>query len=466
MSSERLLCPVDDCPKHYINVGNVNRHRRDDHGHVIPEGRGSELMSYQKIIVPKTTTRGRKANGPTTAKKSGRKPAAEVNASTAGAAKQSRRARDLKKRIIPPIPPLPPLAGPFDVHASDPCADSNIGPVDALSGTGGATLHPIEGPIPLQIPPLTGTAPVSLRTPQWTTPPPPYPAHPAEFFDDGIWARQGLAQPAGPSEFVNEKFPSFDAPKRAHSPRPLAYQPAAITSYPPVPVANFSPDPITGFPSSPTTTVPLVPAPQSEVFWRNQIDATMLRQQQQVDAFRQQQRADAFRRRQEFTFHQPVASAQHPMAQAPHREQDAVMTRAQQQQVEDPWVAATMQQLHALAQQNLATSAATHFPMAFDRLAPQAGTSDLQQPSHAYYPPPRSNDFSLYPRDRVVYEQRGPPMTETPFFPAFDFRHFPALEPRQQITQTPFADVYQELTGAASIAPNFGDAFIPWSSFE
>ena len=43
-----------------------------------------------------------------------------------------------------PLPPLPPLAGPFDVHASDPCADCNIGHVDALSGTGGATLHAWE----------------------------------------------------------------------------------------------------------------------------------------------------------------------------------------------------------------------------------------------------------------------------------------------------------------------------------
>ncbi|KAI4521490.1 hypothetical protein K525DRAFT_201122 [Schizophyllum commune Loenen D] len=465
MSSERLLCPVDDCPKHYVNVGNVNRHRKDDHGHTIPEGRGSELMSYQKIIVPKTTTRGRKANGPTKAKKSGRKPAAEVNASTANAAKPSRRARDLKKRFIPPLPPLPPLAGPFDVHASDPCADSNIDHVDASFGTVGATLHPIEGPIPVQLPSLTGTAPVSSRTPQWATPPPPYPAHPAGLPDDYGWARQGLAQPAGPSEFVDEKFPSFDAPQRAHSPRPLAYQPAAMVGYPPVPVADSSSAPTMGFPSAPTTAFPPVPPPQ-EVFWRDQIHATMLRQQQQADDFRQQRRADAFRRQQEFTFHQPVASAQHPMAQAPRREQDAVRTRAQRQQVEDPWVAATMQQLHALAQQNLATSAATHFPMDLDRLAPQAGTSELSVLPYASYSPPPSNGFSLHPRDRVVHEQRVPPVTETPFFSAFDSCHFPALEPRQQTTQTPFADVYQELTGAASSAPHFGDAFIPWSSFE
>ncbi|KAL1754169.1 hypothetical protein FB107DRAFT_276019 [Schizophyllum commune] len=451
MSSERLLCPVDDCPKHYVNVGNVNRHRRDDHGHVIPEGRGSELMSYKKIIVPKTTTRCRKANGPTTAKKSGRKPAAEVNASTAGAAKPSRRARDLKKQIIPP---LPPLAGPFDVHASDPCADCNIGHVDALSGTGGATLHPIEGPIPLQLPSLTDTAPVSSRTPQWTTPPPPYPAHPAEFFGDGIWARQGLTQPT--SEFVNEKFPSFDVSQRAHSSRPLAYQPAAMTSYPPVPEAKFSSAPTTGFLSAPTMAFPPVPPPQSEVFWRQEIEARTLQQRRQAEAFCQRQELADFAAQQGFS------SAQHPMVLPPRHEQDAVMTRAQQQQVEDPWAAATMQQLHALAQQNLATSAATHFPMDFDRLAPQAGTSDLQQPSHAYYPPPRSNDFSLYPRDRVVYEQRGPPATAAPFFPAFDSCNFPALEPRQQISHASYGDVGQ----SAFSMSNFDDVFIPWSDFE
>ncbi|KAL1673901.1 hypothetical protein EV122DRAFT_221708, partial [Schizophyllum commune] len=458
---ERLLCPEDDCPKDYSNVGNVNRHLRDDHGRAIPEG--SQSSQYKKIMVPKPTSRCRKAKGPTTAKMSRRKLAAKVNAD---ATNRSRKARDLKKRIIPPLPHLAGLVGPqddsVDVHASDPCADSNIGHVDAAFDTGGATLHPTEGPIPLQLPSLTSTAPVSSRTLQWTTPPPPYPAHPAEFFGDGVWARQGFTQPTSPSDFMNEKFPSFDATPRAHSRRPLAYQPAAMVSYPPVPVANSSSAPTMGFPSAPTTAFPLVPAPQSEVFWRDQIEATVLRHQQQADAFRQQRRADAFRQQQVFTFHQQVASAQHPMAQASRREQDAVMTRAQQQQGEDTWAAAMIQELHAY----LATSATTHFPANFDHLARQAGTSNPQVPPYASYPPPPSNDFSIHPHDRVVYEQRAPPVTETPFFPAFDSYPFPALEPRQQITQTPFADAYQELTGAASSAPNFSDAFIPWSSFE
>ncbi|KAL1659830.1 hypothetical protein GGF50DRAFT_64461 [Schizophyllum commune] len=448
MSSERLLCPVDDCPKHYVNVGNVNRHRKDDHGHTIPEGRGSELMSYQKIIVPKTTTRGRKANGPTKAKKSGRKPAAEVNASTANAAKPSRRARDLKKRFIPP---LPPLAGPFDVHASDPCADSNIDHVDASFGTVGATLHPIEGPIPVQLPSLTGTAPVSSRTPQWATPPPPYPAHPAGLPDDYGWARQGLAQPAGPSEFVDEKFPSFDASQRAHFSHPLAYQPAAMVSYTPVPEANSSSAPTMGFPSAPTTAFPPVPPPQSEVFWREQIEATVLRQRQ----------AEAFRQQQELALQREITSAQHRMVQPPRHEKDAGMFRTQQRQVEDPWATAMIQELQA----HLATSATAHFRANFDHLARQAGTSNLQVPPNASYPPPPSTTFSIHPRDRVVYEQRARPATEAPFFPAFD-SCLPALEPRQQITQTPFPDVHQELTGAASSAPNFSDAFIPWFSFE
>ncbi|KAI5823723.1 hypothetical protein K523DRAFT_376711 [Schizophyllum commune Tattone D] len=451
INSERLLCPEDDCPKDYSNVGNVNRHLRDDHGRAILEG--SAPIQFKKIIVPKPTSRCRKAKGPTTAKNRRRKLAAKVNAD---ATNRSRKARDLKKRIISPLPHLAGLVGPqddsVDVHASDPCADSNIGHVDAAFGHGGATLHPMEGPIPLQHSALTGTAPVSSRTPQWATPPPPYPAHPAGLPDDYGWARQGLAQPAGPSEFVDEKFPSFDASQRAHFSHPLAYQPAAMVSYTPVPVANSSSAPTMGFPSAPTTAFPPVPPPQSEVFWREQIEATVLRQRQ----------AEAFRQQQELTLQREITSAQHRMVQPPRHEQDAGMFRAQQQQVEDPWAAAMIQELQA----HLTTSATTNFPTNFDHLAHQAGTSGLRQQSYASYPPPLSSDFSLHPRDRVVYEQRAPPMTQTPFFPAFDSCHFPALEPRQQITQTPFSDVHQELTGAASSALNFGDAFIPWSSFE
>ncbi|KAL1726624.1 hypothetical protein EV714DRAFT_276408 [Schizophyllum commune] len=448
---ERLLCPEDDCPKDYSNVGNVNRHLRDDHGRAIPEG--SQSSQYKKRIVPKPPSRCRKAEGPTTAKKSRRKLAGKVNAD---ATNRSRKARDLKKRIIPPLPHLAGLVGPqddsVDAHASDPCANSNIGYVDAAFDTGGATLHPTEGPIALRLPSLTSTAPVSSRTPQWTTPPPPYPVDPAEFHDDGIWARQGLTQPTGPSNFVNEKFPSFDATPRAHSPRPLAYQPAAMVSYPPVPVATSSSAPTMGFPSAPATAFPPVPPLQSEVFWREQIEATVLRQRQ----------AEAFRQQQELALQREITSAQHRMVQPPRHEQDAGMFRTQQQQVEDPWAAAMIQELQA----HLATSATNHFPANFDHLTPQAGTSNFQVPSYASYPSPPSNDFSLHPRDRVVYEQRAPPLTETSFIPAFDPCHFPALEPRQQITQTPFCDVHQELTGAASSTLTFGDAFIPWSSFE
>ncbi|KAL1754172.1 hypothetical protein FB107DRAFT_291846 [Schizophyllum commune] len=465
---ERLLCPEDECKLHYSNVGNVNRHRVNNHGRTYAqiaeefESGGMRYKTVMALVVP----RRRSETCETATSEGGREmdggeldDALSESGSPDDAAQPSRRTRHLEQPVMPPLLPLAGLVDhqetPFDAHAPDPYMDFNTCYVNDAFGAADAIFSPVDGSIASHPPPFTGTTPISTPSSDWATPPPPYPAHPAGFPNDFGWARQNSSLPMN-SAPVDEKLPSFDATPRAHFPRPLAYQPAAMVSYPPVPVAYFSSAPTMGFPSAPMTAFPPVPPPQ-EVFWRDQIDESMLRQQQQADDFRQQRRADAFRQQQEFAFHQQVASAQHPMAQASRREKDA-----QQQQGDDTWAAAMIQELHA----HLATSATTRFPANFDHLARQAGTSNLQEPTNASYPPPPSNDFSLHPRDRVVYEQRTPPMTETPFFPSFDSCHFPALEPRQQITQTPFADVHQELTSAASSALNFGDAFIPWSSFE
>ncbi|KAL1673897.1 hypothetical protein EV122DRAFT_293822 [Schizophyllum commune] len=459
---ERLLCPEDECTLHYSNVGNVNRHRVNNHGRTYPEiaeESKSGRMRCKKIMALVIPRRRSKACETTTSEGGREMNGGEMDdtlsesGSPDDAAQPSRRTRHLEQPIIPPLPPLAGLVGhqenPFDAHAPDPYTDFNI--VNDAFGTTDATFPPVDGSIASHPPPFPGTMSISTPSSYWATPPPPYPAHPAGFPDDYDWARQDFSPPMN-SAPVDEKLPSFDATPRAHSPRPLAYQPAAMVSHITVPVANSSSAPTMGFPSAPTTAFPLVLPPQSEVFWREQIEATVLRQRQ----------AEAFRQQQELALQREITSAQHRMVQPPRHEQDAGMFRTQQQQVEDPWAAAMIQELQA----HLATSATTHFPANFDHLARQAGTSNLQVPSYATYPPPPSSDFSLHPRDRVVYEQRAPLVTETPFFPAFDSCHFPALEPRKQITQTPFSDVHQELTGAASSALNLGDAFIPWSSFE
>ncbi|KAL1713906.1 hypothetical protein EV715DRAFT_276981 [Schizophyllum commune] len=462
---ERLLCPEDECKLHYSNVGNVNRHRVNNHGRTyaqIAEEFKSGGMRY-KTVMALVVPRRRSETCESATSEGGREmdggeldDALSESGSPDDAAQPSRGTRHLEQPIIPPLPPLAGLVdhqeNPFDAHAPDPYMDFNTCYVNDAFGAADAIFSPVNGSIASHPPPFTGTTSISTPSSDWATPPPPYPAHPAGFPNDFGWARQNSSLPMN-SAPVEEKLPSFDATPRDHFPHPLAYQPAVMVSYPPVPVAYFSSAPTMGFPSAPTTAFPPVPPPQSEVFRREQIEATVLRQRRQAEALCQQQ---------ELALQREVTSAQHRMVEPPRHEQDASMFRAQQQQVEDPWAAAMIQELQA----HLATSARTHFPSNFDHLARQAGTSNLQVPPNASYPPPPSKDFSLHPHDRVVYEQRAPPLTETPFFPAFDSCHFPALEPRQQITQTPFADVYQELTGATSGAPNFSDAFIPWSSFE
>ncbi|KAL1701655.1 hypothetical protein EV121DRAFT_282475 [Schizophyllum commune] len=457
---ERLLCPEDECTLHYSNVGNVNRHRVNNHGRTYPEiaeESKSGRMRCKKIMALVIPRRRSKACETTTSEGGREMDGGELDDALSeygppdDAAQPSRRTRHLEQPIIPPLPPLAGLVdhqgNPLTAHAPDPYMDFNTCYVNDAFGAAGAIFPTVDGLIASHPPPFTGTTSISTPSCDWATPPPPYPAHPAGFPDDYDWARQDFLPPMN-SAPVDEKLPSFDATPRAHSSRPLAYQPAAMVSYPPVPMANSSSAPTMGFPSAPTTAFPPVLPPQSEVFWREQIEATVLRQRQ----------AEAFRQQQELALQREITSAQHRMVQPPRHEQDAGMFRTQQQQVEDPWAAAMIQELQA----HLATSATTHFRANFDHLARQAGTSNLQVPPNASYPPPPSTTFSIHPRDRVVHEQRARPATEAPFFPAFDSCHFPALEPRQQISHASYDDVGQ----SAFTMSNFDDVFIPWSDFE
>ncbi|KAI5890908.1 uncharacterized protein SCHCODRAFT_02579958 [Schizophyllum commune H4-8] len=462
---KRFLCSEDRCRRHYSNVGNVNRHRVTDHGRFyseIEEERKSGRKQYKTIVALVVKRRKRQAGETTTSEERSKMDAGDLaNASTSpnDVAQQSRRTLDLESQIIPPLPPLAGLVDPqqylCDAHHLDPYTDFRTGDVDDVFGAAGVALHHMEGPIPPNLPGLINTTPVSSPSFNWVTPPPSYPAHPSVFSDDCIWARQGFSQTLD-SEPVNEKFPSLDATSRALSPRSLAYQPAAMASYPPVAVANFSSAPTMGFSSASTTDFPPAHPTQSEGLWWEQMEPqATFRQQRHADAFRQQQQEGVALQRE-------IASAQHRMVHAPRQEQDAGMVRVQQRLEEDPWSAAMVQELHALAQQQSATSPATYVPADFDHLAPAAGTSDLQQSSYASYPPPQPDDFSLYPHDRVRYEQQAPSAFEWQLFPAFDLHHRPALEPRKQISHASFDCAAQP----AFDAPTFDDAFMPWSSFH
>ncbi|KAL1754173.1 hypothetical protein FB107DRAFT_291847 [Schizophyllum commune] len=467
-SKPDLMCPT--CGTFLVNVGNLNRHRRDLHRWVNPDKKRSRKAQPTQLALSE-----RDASGP-----------------PLSASELTPWMTDLYFPTIAPYPPTEDLVDPHQ-YSSDGQAPS-YAHADIFSGhvddatADSASYVQIEAPTPIRLPALTNSTLLSASSDPFTTPSPPYDAHTIggdiRPRDDGSFATDfssrvdvgyqssGTVDSAVITDYSNvsiyrsrithcsvapRRLAEFDVVKGSHhAPYQLQHS-RAPRHLNPLSIAapkNYSElSPTTNVPLVPAMHFPPVPPPQAGLFWSERME-TRLGQEQQ---------AEAYRRQQELARQPQVASAQHVMARGPHHERDAGTVQARQQQQEGHSRIWPMRESHAPIQQYAGTSAPTHVPtrMDFDQRALQAITSYHQQAYHAHLFSPQSGDHLVCLSKQAPYERSAHSAFDSQLFPAFDSHCHPDSGEYLQARYASFDEVTHYLNDPANNAPNFFGNFNP-----
>ncbi|KAL1713905.1 hypothetical protein EV715DRAFT_295664 [Schizophyllum commune] len=462
-SKPDLMCPT--CGTFLVNVGNLNRHRRDLHRWVNPENKKTRKAQPTQLVLSEGN-----ASGPPL---SASEPAGWMADS------------DL---LILPLFSRPEevvdshqylLEGQAPSHHH---ADTPSGYVDDATADSASYVQ-IEAPTPIRLPALTDSTLLSASFDPFATPSPLCVAHThGHTLGGNISLREDHSFATGFSSPVDDSNPSSDAMdsggitdhgdfsifksgtthssahshrstevdvvkgshytlyqlQRARAPRHLNPLLIAWPEYPP----QFSPT--THALPVQTMHFPPVPPPDPGSFRSDAMEV----------GDGQEQQAEAYRRQQELALRPQVASAQHGTARGPHHGRNVDMIQGRQQQQESHSRIWPMRESHATTQQYAGTSAPTHVStrMDFDQRAPQASTSYHQQAYHTPLFPPQSGDQLVCLSEQAPYERLAYPAVDSQLFPAFDsHRHLVSGEH----LQVRFDEIAHYLNDPANDAPNF-----------
>ncbi|KAL1673902.1 hypothetical protein EV122DRAFT_221714 [Schizophyllum commune] len=467
-SKPDLMCPT--CGTFLVNVGNLNRHRRDLHRWVNPDKKRSRKAQPTQLALSE-----RDASGPPL---STSEPACWMADSD-----------------LPIIPPFPPPEDVVDIPQysfygqapSYPHADISSGYVDDVTADSASYVQ-IEAPIPIRLPALTDSALLSASSDPFATPSPPCVAHAhGHTLGGNISSREDHSFSTSFSSPVDDSNHSSDAMdaggitdygdfsilksgtthSSAHSHRstefdivkgnhhalyqlqraraPRHFNPLLIAGpdYPPQfwPTTHALPVQAMHFPP--------VPPPQSSLFWSDTMEVR----------YGQEQQAEAYRRQQELALQPQVAFAQHGTARGPHHERNVGIFHARQQQQESHSRMWPMRESHAPTQQY----APTHVPtrMDFEQRALQASTSYHQQAYHTPLFSAQSGDHLAGLSEQAPYERSAHSAFDSQLFPAFDSHRHPDSGEHLEACYASFDEIAHYLNDPANNAPNFFGNFNP-----
>ncbi|KAL1686891.1 hypothetical protein GGG16DRAFT_128378 [Schizophyllum commune] len=453
-SKPDLMCPT--CGTFLVNVGNLNRHRRDLHRWVNPDNKKTRKVQLTHLVLSEGNASGPPSN-------------------------TSEPAGWMADSDLPIIPPFPPLEDLVDTHLNSSDgeapsyhhADIPSGHIDDATADSASYVQ-IEAPTPIRLPALTDSTLLSASSEPFATPSPPYVARTLGHTLGGdIWSREdhlfatSFSSPVDDSnhssdamdaggitdhgdfsifafETTHSSVPSHRSTEsdvvkgshytpyqlqRARAPRHLSPLSIAGPEYPPRLCPTTHALPVQTMHFSP------VPPPQPGLFRSDTMEV----------GYGQEQQAEAYRRQQALSLQPQVASAQHGMARGPHHERNAGMVQARQQQQESHSRIWPMRESHAPTQHYAGASAPTHVPtrMDFEQRALQATTSYPQQ---AY-------DTPLSPLS--PYERSAHSAFDSQLFSAFDSHFHPDSGENLEACYASFDEIAHYLNDPANNAPNF-----------
>ncbi|KAL1726625.1 hypothetical protein EV714DRAFT_287106 [Schizophyllum commune] len=463
-SKPDLMCPT--CSTFLVNVGNLNRHRRDLHRWVNPDNKRSRKAQPTQLALSERHASGHPLNA-------------------------SEPASSMTNLDLPIISPYPPLQDLVDTHlySSDgqapsyPQADISSGHVDDATANSASYVQ-IEAPTPIRLPALTNSTLLSASSDPLATPSPPCVVrtlrhtlggnislrenhsfatsfsspvddsnHPSDAMDAGGITDHGdfsiFESGTTHSSAHSHRSTEYDVVKGSHYTLYQSQRAGAPRHLIPLSIAAHEYDPhfwpTTHALPLETMHFPLVPPPQPGLF---QSDATEV-------GYGQEQQAEAYCRQQELALQPQVASAQHGTARGPHHERNVGMFQARQQQQESHSRIWPMRESHAPTQQYAGASAPTHVPtrMDFDQL--QVSTSYPQQ---AYYTPlfsPQSGDHLVCLSEQAPYQRSARSASNSQLFPAFDSHRHSDSGECLQARYASFDEITHYLNDPANNAPNF-----------